>query len=107
MMNPTYFRERFALGGGSRFGGFLSLIALFNQHFAFARGTRSSGIGDYGVHGRVVNVRLADRAGERMVVKVESDGAHLRSPNKIGLLFYFAPMQGPAIELAVYATREN
>src|SRR5262252_8648666 len=27
-LNPTYFRERFALGGASRFGGFLSLIAL-------------------------------------------------------------------------------
>src|SRR5215472_7154224 len=27
-LNPTYFRERFALGRASRFGGFLSLIAL-------------------------------------------------------------------------------
>ena len=44
--------------------------SLFNQQCALARGTRASGISDYSVHGRVDNVRLADWAGERMVVKV-------------------------------------
>jgi len=51
---------------------------MFNQQFAFAPWTLSLRSDDYGVHGRVDDIRLADWAGERMVEKVQFDRAHGR-----------------------------
>ena len=52
--------------------------SLFNPQLALAGWTLSLRRDDYGVHGRVDDIRLADWAGERMVVKVQFDRAHGR-----------------------------
>jgi hypothetical protein len=77
-----YFRERFTPGRASRFGGFLSLNAL-----AIPCSISNSPLHDGHFRceetitvciGRVDDIRLADRAGERMVKEIEFDGAHGR-----------------------------